>query len=34
LWIAVVAALTAPAIGAGVFDAMATDDTMRLIEAT
>jgi hypothetical protein len=32
LWIAVVAALAAPAIKTGVFDAMATDDAMRLVE--
>ena len=32
LWVAVVAALAAPAIGAGVFDAMSTDDAMRLVE--
>jgi hypothetical protein len=33
LWIAVVAARAAPAIRAGVFDAMEADDAMRLVEA-
>ena len=33
LWIAVVVARAQPAIRAGVFDAMAADDTMRLVEA-
>ena len=32
LWIAVVAALAAPAIKGGVFNAMSTDDAMRLVE--
>ena len=32
LWIAVVAALAAPAVKSGVFDAMSTDDAMRLVE--
>jgi hypothetical protein len=33
LWIAVVAARAAPALRAGVFDAMEADDAMRLVEA-
>jgi hypothetical protein len=33
LWIAVVAARAAPALKAGVFDAMEADDAMRLLEA-
>lgn len=32
LWVAVVAAFAAPAIKSGVFDAMSTDDAMRLVE--
>jgi hypothetical protein len=32
LWIAVVAALAAPAVKGGVFDAMSTDDQMRLVQ--
>ena len=33
LWIAIVAARAAPALRAGVFDAMEADDAMRLVEA-
>jgi hypothetical protein len=33
LWISVVAARAAPALKAGVFDAMEADDAMRLLEA-
>ena len=32
LWAAVALALAAPTINSGVFDAMSTDDAMRLVE--
>ncbi|WP_448045567.1 hypothetical protein [Bradyrhizobium liaoningense] len=31
-WVAIVAALGFPAISTGVFDALSTDDAMRLVE--